>query len=55
LKRARLGFLGISMPFEKAYLDADDAVLGQYVNESACGTWEILPVAIYPGGRSALV
>ena len=37
-----------------AYPRAKRAILEGYVQDSICGTWEILADAIYPGGRSAL-
>ena len=37
-----------------AYPNARESVLEGYVNDSICGTWELLADAIYPGGAPAL-
>lgn len=37
-----------------AYPNAKEAALNNYVQDSICGTWEILADAIQPGGRLAL-
>ena len=37
-----------------AYPDAIDAVLDDYVQDSICGTWEVLADAVHPGGADAL-
>lgn len=34
----------------QAYPNAKKSVLGEYVQDSICGTWEMLADAIYPGG-----
>jgi len=47
-------FLGDLQAVKKAYVNAKDAVLGRYVNDSICGTWEVLANAVYPGGAAAL-
>ncbi len=38
----------------RAYPQARMDVLGRYVNDSICGTWETLANAIYPGGSGTL-
>ena len=38
-----------------AYPGARKAVLDDDVNDSICGTWEVLADAVYPGGRTALI
>jgi hypothetical protein len=47
-------FLGDLPAVKSAYPHADDQVLGSYVNDSICGTWEKLADAVYPGGARAL-
>lgn len=46
--------LGDVPALRKAYPKAKDAVLKGYVNDSICGTWEILANAVFPGGVGAL-
>jgi hypothetical protein len=38
----------------KAYPRAKQQVLDRYVQDTVCGTWEMLADAIFPGGRTAL-
>lgn len=38
----------------KAYPNAKKPVLRSYVNDSICGTWELLADALYPGGAVKL-
>jgi hypothetical protein len=47
-------FLGDLRAVRAAYPVADDNVLNSYVNDSICGTWEVLADAVYPGGAKAL-
>lgn len=47
-------FLGDLPAIRLAYSKAKDAVLKKYVNDSICGTWELLAEAIYSGGAAAL-
>mgnify|MGYP000053380804 CR=1 FL=1 len=47
-------FLGDLSAIKAAYPRAKDAVLNAYVNDSICGTWEMLANAVYPGGAAAL-
>jgi len=47
-------FLGDIEAIKRAYPDAKDSVLSSYINDSICGTWEVLAEAIYPGGYAAL-
>lgn len=47
-------FLGDMSAIKSAYPKAKDTVLGLYVNDSICGTWEKLADAIYPGGAQRL-
>ena len=46
--------LGDPAAVRSAYPNARDAVLSGYVQDSICGTWEVLADAIYPGGASQL-
>ena len=47
-------FLGDLAAVRAAYPDAKDDVLEAYVNDTICGTWEVLADAVYPGGTRAL-
>ena len=47
--------LGDIPAIKAAYPQASDAVLNGYVNDSICGTWELLADAVFPGGSGALV
>ncbi len=46
--------LGDMAAIKKAFPKAKDAVLASYVNDSICGTWELLADALYPGGARVL-
>ena len=46
--------LGDRDAVKAAYPGARDSVLDRYVQDSICGTWELLADAIHPGGSSAL-
>ncbi|MEW6278109.1 MAG: hypothetical protein AB1758_05765 [Candidatus Eremiobacterota bacterium] len=46
--------LGDLAAVKTAYPGADDTVLSSYVNDSICGTWELLADAVYPGGAKEL-
>jgi len=46
--------LGDRAAVTAAYPNARDAVLNGYVQDSICGTWEILADAVYPGGSAQL-
>ena len=46
--------LGDIPAIKAAYPQAKDAVLNGYVNDSICGTWEVLADAVFPGGSRAL-
>ena len=48
-------FLGDLNAVRAAYPHAKDNVVNNYVNDSICGTWELLADAIYPGGSKALL
>lgn len=47
-------FLGDLPAIVAAYPSAKKNVLNSYVNDSICGTWEVLADAIYVGGAPAL-
>ena len=46
--------LGDRAAVKAAYSNAKDAVLNNYVQDSICGTWEILADAVHPGGSKPL-
>ncbi len=46
--------LGDIHAIKAAYPQAKDTVLNGYVNDSICGTWEVLADAVFPGGSRAL-
>lgn len=46
--------LGDEQAILKAYPNAKRNVMEAYVQDSICGTWEVLADAIYPGGRQRL-
>ncbi len=47
-------FLGDLAAIKAAYPKAKKDVLDGYINDSICGTWELLANAIYPGGSGML-
>ena len=46
--------LGDRAAVKSAYPNARDAVLNNYVQDSICGTWEVLADAVHPGGSAPL-
>jgi hypothetical protein len=48
-------YFGDRIALLQAYPRAKLAVLSKYVQDSICGTWEVLADAIYPGGSRALL
>ena len=46
--------LGDRAAIKSAYSNAEDSVLNNYVQDSVCGTWEVLADAVQPGGSSTL-
>lgn len=46
--------LGDGKALLKAYPKARREVLSRYVQDSVCGTWEVLADAIFPGGSAAI-
>lgn len=46
--------LGDKDALKAAYPNARDNILGKYVQDDICGTWELLADAVYPGGARVL-
>ncbi len=46
--------LGDCYAVKAAYPNARDAILNRYVQDSICGTWEVLADAVYRGGSGHL-
>ena len=46
--------LGDRAAVKAAYPNSKEAILNSYVQDSICGTWEILADAVHPGGSRAL-
>jgi len=47
-------YLGDRQALQTAYPRAKAEVLGRYVQDSVCDTWELLADAIHPGGSAAI-
>jgi len=47
-------FLGDQQAIKQAYPKANQKILGEYKQDSQCGTWEKLADAIYPGGLKGI-
>lgn len=47
-------YLGDHEALLAAYPQARQDILGKYIQDSACGTWELLADAVYPGGSLAI-
>ena len=47
-------YLGDLSAVNKAYPHAKNNVLNKYINDSICGTWEVLADAVYKGGSKEL-
>jgi Domain of unknown function (DUF4276) len=47
-------FFGDRQALIAAYPRAKKDVLGRYIQDSVCGTWELLADAIHPGGSAAI-
>ena len=47
-------YLGDREAILQAYPKAKQDVLARYVQDSVCGTWELLADALYPGGSAAI-
>jgi len=46
--------LGDLVAIKTSYTNANNTILGSYVNDSICGTWEKLADAVFPGGSKKL-
>ena len=46
--------LGDRAAVKSAYPNANDVVLNGYIQDSICGTWEVLADAVHPGGSVLL-
>jgi hypothetical protein len=53
IEESEAWLLGDIQAIKKAYPNAKDNILKKYVNDSICGTWELLADAIYEGGVKA--
>lgn len=47
-------YLGDKAALLEAYPKAKSEVLGRYIQDSACGTWELLADAVHAGGSTAI-
>jgi hypothetical protein len=47
-------YLGDRLALTRAYPQAKLTALDNYVQDSVCGTWELLADAIHPGGAAAV-
>ena len=54
IEESEAWLLGDRNAVKAAYPRARDAVLEAYVQDSICGTWEVLADAVYSGGRHGL-
>lgn len=54
IEESEAWLLGDRNAVVEAYPNARANVLDSYIQDSICGTWEILADAIYPGGSAAL-
>ncbi|MBN1984446.1 MAG: DUF4276 family protein [Chitinivibrionales bacterium] len=48
-------FLGDISAITLAYPNVNSSTLSAYVNDSICGTWEVLANAVFPGGAQRLL
>ena len=54
IEESEAWLLGDQAAVKSAYTNAKDAVLNSYVQDSICGTWEILADAVHSGGSKPL-
>ena len=54
IEESEAWLLGDRAAVKTAYPNAKDAVLNGYVQDSICGTWEVLADAVHPGGSEPL-
>ena len=54
IEESEAWLLGDREALKSGFPDAKDSVLESYIQDSICGTWEVLADAIYPGGSTRL-
>ena len=54
IEESEAWLLGDRRAVEAAYPRAKISVLDNYMQDSICGTWEVLADTVYPGGSSGL-
>lgn len=54
IEESEAWLLGDRDAIKSAFPRAKDSVLDQYVQDSICGTWEVLADAVHPGGAALL-
>ena len=54
IEESEAWLLGDRAAVKSAYTNAKDAFLNNYVQDSICGTWEVLADAVHPGGSTPL-
>ena len=54
IEESEAWLLGDRNAVKTAYPNAKDIVLNNYVEDSVCGTWEVLADAVHPGGSVSL-
>ena len=54
IEESEAWLLGDRAAVKAAYPGAKDSVLNGYVQDSICGTWEVLADAVHPGGAARL-
>ena len=54
IEESEAWLLGDRVAVKSAYPNAIDTVLNGYVQDSICGTWEVLADAVHPGGSGLL-
>ena len=54
IEESEAWLLGDRAAVKAAYPGAKDSVLNGYVQDSICGTWEVLADAVHPGGSARL-
>ena len=54
IEESEAWLLGDRAAVKQAYPAAKDSVFNRYVQDSICGTWEVLAKAVHPGGSAKL-
>ena len=54
IEESEAWLLGDPEAVKAAYPETKDSVLDRYVQDSICGTWEVLADAVHPGGSARL-